>query len=56
MTASSAILGTFDYLRGRRETLVENRVAWYAVQPVAAALDAVRLGDELELVATAAPS
>ena len=56
VTASSAILGTFDYLRGRRETLVENRVAWYAVQPVAAALDAMRLGDELELVATAAPS
>jgi SAM-dependent methyltransferase len=51
VTASSAILGTVDYLRGRRETLVHNALAWYAVQPVAALLDGLRLGDELELTA-----
>jgi SAM-dependent methyltransferase len=53
VTASSAILGTIDYLRGRRETLTTNAVAWYAAQPAAALLDALRLGDELELIAAA---
>ena len=51
VTASSAILGTIDYLRGRRETLTSNAAAWYAAQPLAAVLDALRLGDELELTA-----
>jgi SAM-dependent methyltransferase len=51
VTASSAILGTIDYLRGRRETLTTNAAAWYAAQPLAALLDALRLGDELELTA-----
>ena len=51
MTASSAILGTIDYLRGRRETLTTNAAAWYAAQPLAALLDALRLGDELEVIA-----
>jgi SAM-dependent methyltransferase len=51
VTASSAILGTIDYLRGRRETLTTNAVAWYAAQPLAALLDALRLGDELEVIA-----
>jgi SAM-dependent methyltransferase len=53
VTTTSAILGTVDYLRGRRETLAENRLASHAVQPLVALLDALRLGDELELVATA---
>jgi SAM-dependent methyltransferase len=53
VTASSAILGTIDYLRGRRETLTTNAVAWYAAQPVAAVLDVLRLGDELEVTAMA---
>ena len=53
VTASSAILGTLDYLRGRRETLTTNAAAWYGVQPLAALLDALRLGDELELTAVA---
>jgi SAM-dependent methyltransferase len=53
VTASSAILGTFDYLRNRRETLTTNAVAWYAAQPAAALLDALRLGDELEVTGTA---
>jgi SAM-dependent methyltransferase len=53
VTASSAILGTIDYLRGRRETLTTNAAAWYAAQPVAALLDVLRLGDELEVVAVA---
>ena len=53
VTASSAILGTIDYLRGRREKLTTNAAAWYAAQPLAALLDALRLGDELELTATA---
>jgi len=51
VTASSAILGTIDYLRGRRETLTTNAAAWYAAQPLAALLDALRLGDELEVIA-----
>jgi SAM-dependent methyltransferase len=53
VTASSAILGTIDYLRGRRETLTTNAAAWYAAQPVAALLDLLRLGDELEVIAVA---
>jgi SAM-dependent methyltransferase len=53
VTASSAILGTIDYLRGRRETLTTNAAAWYAAQPVAAVLDVLRLGDELEVIAVA---
>jgi SAM-dependent methyltransferase len=53
VTASSAILGTIDYLRGRRETLTDNAIAWYAAQPFAALLDVLRLGDELELIAVA---
>jgi hypothetical protein len=53
VTASSAILGTIDYLLGRRETLVTSAPAWYAAQPLAALLDALRVGDELELVAVA---
>jgi SAM-dependent methyltransferase len=53
VTTTSAILGTADYLREGRETLTENRVASHAVQPLVALLDALRLGDELELVATA---
>jgi SAM-dependent methyltransferase len=52
-TASSAILGTVDYLRGRRETLTKNAAAWYAAQPLAALLDVLRLGDELEVTAVA---
>jgi SAM-dependent methyltransferase len=53
VTASSAVLGTIDYLRGRRETLTSSAAAWYAAQPLAAMLDALRLGDELEVVAVA---
>jgi hypothetical protein len=53
VTASSAILGTIGYLRGRRETLTTNAAAWYAAQPLAALLDTLRLGDELELIAVA---
>jgi SAM-dependent methyltransferase len=51
VTASSAILGTLDYLCGRRETLTKNAFAWYAAQPAAVLLDALRLGDELEVIA-----
>jgi hypothetical protein len=51
VTTTSAILGTADYLRGGRETLAAKRVASHAVQPLVALLDALRLGDELELIA-----
>jgi SAM-dependent methyltransferase len=53
VTASSAILGTIDYLRERRETLTRNAAAWYAAQPPAALLDLLHLGDELEVTAVA---
>jgi SAM-dependent methyltransferase len=53
VTASSAILGTIEYLRGRSETVTSSAAVWYAVQPLAALLDALRLGDELELTAVA---
>jgi SAM-dependent methyltransferase len=51
VTASSAILGTIEYLRGRSETVTSNAAVWYAAQPLAALLDALHLGDELELTA-----
>jgi SAM-dependent methyltransferase len=54
VTASSAILGTLDYLLGRREVLVSRPLLWYATQPFAALLDVLRVGDELELTATPA--
>jgi SAM-dependent methyltransferase len=53
ITTTSAILGTIDYLRGRSDTLAENRLASHAVQPLTALLDVLRLGDELELIAIA---
>jgi SAM-dependent methyltransferase len=51
VTSGSAILGTWDYLRNRPETAVKSARALYAVQPAAALLDVLRVGDEIELVA-----
>jgi SAM-dependent methyltransferase len=51
VSGSTALLGTLDYVRGCTERLVGNRRAWYAVLPLAAALDTVRAGDALELTA-----
>jgi SAM-dependent methyltransferase len=51
VSGSTALLGTLDYLLGRREQLVGNRRAWYAALPLAAAMDTVRAGDALELTA-----
>ena len=51
VTSGSAILGTWDYLRGRRETAVNSARLQYAVQPLAALLDIARGGDEIELTA-----
>jgi hypothetical protein len=48
---SSAIIGTLGYIFGWDEHVVWNRRAWFAVQPVAAGLDAAHLGDDLELIA-----
>ena len=56
VSSSAAILGSFDYLRGRSDTLAENRLASNMVQPLAALLDVLRLGDELELIAIASGS
>jgi SAM-dependent methyltransferase len=55
VSASSAILGTVDCLLGRRGALTESRLASNAVQPLELLLDALRLGDELELVAISSP-
>jgi SAM-dependent methyltransferase len=49
----AALLGTFDYLRGTTERLVNSRKLWFAIQPVAWILDAAGQGDELELLAVA---
>lgn len=51
ISSSAAILGTVDYFRGRPDTLHDSRLASNVVQPLAALLDVLRLGDELELVA-----
>ena len=50
MTASAPILGTLAYLRGRSEPSA-SRAAWFAALPLATILDALRLGDALELYA-----
>jgi SAM-dependent methyltransferase len=47
------LLGTLDYLRGRRERLVKKRWAWYAALPAAALLDRAGVGDALTLTASA---
>lgn len=53
LSGATALLGTIDYLRGRRERLVGNRAAWYAALPAAVLLDWAGVGDALELTATA---
>jgi SAM-dependent methyltransferase len=52
MSGSTALLGTLDYARGRKESLVGKRGAWYAALPVTAVLDRAGVGDALELTAT----
>jgi SAM-dependent methyltransferase len=47
------LVGTLDYLRGRREQLVKKRWAWYAALPAAALLDRAGMGDALTLTAAA---
>lgn len=53
ISTSAAILGTVDCLRGRPDALHDSHLASTAVQPLEAMLDALRVGDELELAATA---
>lgn len=53
ISSSAAILGTADLLRRRPGRLHDSRLASNAVQPLAAVLDAIGVGDELELLATA---
>jgi SAM-dependent methyltransferase len=53
LSGGTPLLGTLDYLRGRREELVKSRPAWYAALPAAALLDRAGMGDALVLTAVA---
>lgn len=53
-STSTPLLGTLDFLLGRGERLVNSRAAWYAALPLTAAVDALRLGDGLEVLAVKA--
>ena len=51
VSTSTALLGTLGYLMGRGERLLDHRRLWQVALPIAAALDAVGLGDAIELTA-----
>jgi SAM-dependent methyltransferase len=50
VSTSTSVLGTAEYLLGREGgRLQENEALWYATLPLAAALDALGVGDAIEL-------
>ena len=51
-STATPVLGTIDYTAKWGERLVASRKAWYLGLPVAVALDAVKQGDAITLVAT----
>jgi SAM-dependent methyltransferase len=50
-STATPVLGSIDYMIGWGERLVSSRKAWYLGLPVAVALDAVKQGDAITLVA-----
>jgi 2-polyprenyl-3-methyl-5-hydroxy-6-metoxy-1,4-benzoquinol methylase len=51
VSTGTPLLGTIDFVRGRGERLLGSRAAFFASLPAAVALDAVRAGDALQVVA-----
>jgi SAM-dependent methyltransferase len=51
VSTSAPLLGTLDTLLGGRGALQDRRAVWLAVLPAAVLLDALHLGDGLELIA-----
>jgi SAM-dependent methyltransferase len=50
-STATPVLGTIDYLAGWGERLVSSRKAWYVGLPIAVALDVLKHGDAITLIA-----